>query len=132
MPKKTVQSSSDQRPKATYRITNWADYNTALIQRGSLTIWFNVEALEQWKSPTQTGHPGHPFEYGDVAIECALTLKAVYGLPFRQTQGVFRVHLATRASGLGCARLYHAVSSPEDGRGTTRGPVGDPAASRGH
>jgi hypothetical protein len=87
MPTQSSQSSSEQPPKAKYRITNWADYNKALIQRGSLTIWFNVEALDQWKSPTQPGKPGHPFEYGDIAIECALTLKAVYHLPFRQTQG---------------------------------------------
>ena len=81
------QSSQEQPPKAQYRITNWSDYNTALVRRGSLTIWFNVEALEQWTHPTQTGKPGHPFEYGDMAIECALTLKAVYGLALRQTQG---------------------------------------------
>ena len=87
MPKDPSSAPDERPPKAKYRITNWADYNKALMQRGSLTIWFDVEALDQWKSPTQTGHPGHPFEYGDMAIECALTLKAVYHLPFRQTQG---------------------------------------------
>ena len=87
MPKNTSQVVQDQPPKARYRITNWSEYNTALIQRGSLTIWFNVDTLEQWRQPTQTGKRGHPFEYGDIAITCALTLRAVYGLALRQTQG---------------------------------------------
>jgi hypothetical protein len=26
-----------------YKTTNWADYNTALKLRGSLTIWFDPE-----------------------------------------------------------------------------------------
>lgn len=87
MPKNTSQSAQDQPPKAKYRITNWSDYTNALIRRGSLTVWFNVDTLTQWTQPTQTGNPGHPFEYGEIAIECALTLKAVYGLALRQTQG---------------------------------------------
>lgn len=87
MAKTATQRTEEQNPKATYRIKNWAEYNKALVQRGSLTIWFHEDILETWKKPTQTGNPGHPFEYSDLAIECALTLKAVYGLALRQTQG---------------------------------------------
>jgi hypothetical protein len=87
MAKTTPHSPGEQKPKAKYRIKNWAEYNKALVQRGSLTIWFHEDVLETWKNPPQTGKPGHPFEYSDLVIECALTLKAVYGLALRQTQG---------------------------------------------
>lgn len=86
MVKTTTQRIDEQKPKAKYRLKNWAEYNKALVQRGSLTIWFHEDILAVWKKPTQTGKPGHPFEYSDLAIECALTLKAVYGLALRQTQ----------------------------------------------
>ena len=33
------------RKKATYRIRNWNKYNKALIKRGSLTFWFDEEAI---------------------------------------------------------------------------------------
>jgi IS5 family transposase len=80
------QPAGDQ-PKATYRVKNWSEYNHALIQRGSLTLWFDEEALAEWNQPHQTGKPGHPYDHSDLAIECGLTVKAVYGLAFRQTQG---------------------------------------------
>jgi hypothetical protein len=31
--------------KATYRSRNWREYNNALKQRGSLTIWISSEAI---------------------------------------------------------------------------------------
>lgn len=30
-----------QQTAAKYRIRNWGEYNKALVQRGSLTIWFS-------------------------------------------------------------------------------------------
>ena len=72
--------------KSTYRIQNWPEYNQALKQRGSLTVWFCEDALEQWN---YTGPPqrGAQYKYSDLAIETALTLRTVYGLALRQTQG---------------------------------------------
>jgi hypothetical protein len=32
-------------PKQRYRVTNWAEYDAALRQRGSLTVWFTEEAI---------------------------------------------------------------------------------------
>jgi hypothetical protein len=32
-------------PTARYRVTNWADYDAALVRRGSLTVWFTEEAI---------------------------------------------------------------------------------------
>src|SRR5512143_2963859 len=74
---------------ATYRIRNWAEYNWALVRRGSLTIWVNQESLDAW---SHQGPPrwGARFVYSDTAIQCLLTLRAVFHLPLRATQGMAR------------------------------------------
>src|SRR6187397_1322003 len=73
--------------KATYRIRNWAEYDRALVRRGSLTIWVDQQSLDAWN------HQGPPrwgarFVYSDTAIQCLLTLRAVFRLPLRATQGM--------------------------------------------
>lgn len=73
--------------KQTYRIRNWKEYNKSLVQRGSLTVWFDQESIEAWHSSQQTGKRGRPQRYSDLAIQCCLTLKAVFHLPLRGTQG---------------------------------------------
>jgi len=72
--------------KATYRIRNWAEYNKALIQRGSLTIWFEG-AASKWCEKHHPIKKGRPRIYSDEAILCALVLRAVYHLPLRALQG---------------------------------------------
>lgn len=71
-----------------YRVRNWADYNRALVRRGSLTIWVDEQAL----SPCQNGDVDHkrgrPRVYDDAVIECALVVKAVFHLSLRATQGL--------------------------------------------
>lgn len=76
------------RKKATYRIRNWNKYNKALIKRGSLTFWFDEEAIAAWYEEERTGRRGCPRTYSDVAIQCTLTLRGVYHLPLRGTQGL--------------------------------------------
>ena len=73
------------RPKRT--VTNWAEYDAALRQRGSLTLWVSEEAIEQWKAaPRRT--PGGQASYSDLAITTALMLRAVFRLALRQTEGL--------------------------------------------
>jgi heme-degrading monooxygenase HmoA len=36
-------------PKPRYRVTNRADYDAALRQRGSLTVWFTDDAIAAWR-----------------------------------------------------------------------------------
>ena len=78
----------NKKKKVQYRVRNWAEYNEALVKRGSITIWIDDEVIENWKpepeGPRQRG--GQP-QYSDQAIECLLTLRAVFGLTYRQTQG---------------------------------------------
>jgi hypothetical protein len=73
-----------------YRVRNWNQYNTALVQRGSLTLWFDKDAIVAWQNQEQTAKRGAPKTYSDTAIVCALTLAAVYHLPLRATQGMLK------------------------------------------
>jgi len=74
--------------KTTYRIRNWKEYNQALKQRGSLTVWISDEALQNWTTDEKTGQPGASPTYTDLAIETMLTVKALYHLAGRQTTGL--------------------------------------------
>ena len=74
--------------KKRYRVRNWKDYNKALVRRGSLTLWFDEESIKKWhKSKNKKGR-GRPCKYTDIAIQCMLTLKSVFDLPHRATQGL--------------------------------------------
>ena len=76
-------------PKPVYRIRNWKQYNDALVRRGSLTLWVDQATLDAWRyqGPPQRGAQ---FRYSDTAIECVLTLRSVYHLPLRATEGFAR------------------------------------------
>src|SRR3954465_15666925 len=62
-------------------------YDASLRQRGSLTVWFTDEAVEAWAAEPRTTRGGQPW-YSELAILTALTLRAVFRLAFRQTEGL--------------------------------------------
>jgi hypothetical protein len=68
-----------------YCTTNWRACNAALKQRGSLLIWFDPE-MEWLAAPS--GRRGRPAIFSDAAIQTCLMLKALFGLPLRQTTGL--------------------------------------------
>lgn len=68
-----------------YRTTNWSSYNRALIQRGSLRIWFDKEM--EWHACASTKR-GRPRQFSETAIQTCLTFKVLFGLPLRQTIGL--------------------------------------------
>src|SRR5512147_771795 len=72
--------------QSVYRIRNWKQYNDALVRRGSLTLWLDPAVIDTWRyqGPTRRGAR---FQYSDLAIECLLTLRAVYHLTLRATEG---------------------------------------------
>jgi hypothetical protein len=82
-------SSPQAAPKSAYRIRNWKQYNDALVRRGSLTLWVDQDTLRAWRyqGPARRGAQ---FEYSDLAIECLLTLRSVYHLALRATEGFAR------------------------------------------
>ena len=87
MPFKLNATRRHRIPKQRHRVTNWAEYDAGLRARGSLTVWFTPEAVEAWKAEPRTGRGGQP-SYSALAIATALTLRAVFRLALRQTEGL--------------------------------------------
>lgn len=91
-----------------------------------MTIWLSEEALTSWKAQA-SGKPGGQRVYDKLAIETAVTVRIVYHLALRQTEGflgsVFRLlgvslpvpdhtTISRRAKKLGKLKL-----APPDGKG---------------
>src|SRR5215218_8054405 len=108
-------ASADRRhriPKQRRRITNWAEYDAALRQRGSLTVWFTDAAIAAWHAEPRTTPGGQPW-YSPLAILTALTLRAVFRLALRQTEGLIGSIL--RLLGLDLAVPDHTTLSRRAG-----------------
>src|SRR4051812_3215312 len=87
MPYKVHEPRRHKIPRARYKVRNWPEYDRALQQRGSLTVWVTPEGLAAWHSP-RTGQRGRPRSYSDVAIETGHLLRLAFGRPWRQTEGL--------------------------------------------
>ena len=72
--------------KTKYRIRNWREYERGLRSRGDVTIWLSEDAIAAW-IPPKNGLRGGQRRYSNLAIWTALTLRVVFGLPLRQTEG---------------------------------------------
>ena len=83
-----------KRRKRKYRPRNWPDYNSALVRRGSLTLWVDSRSLDSWLSRDGPARRGRRRTYADAAILCCLMLREVYHLPLRATEGLARSLLA--------------------------------------
>ena len=88
-----VRTSPVPKPKPRYRVANWREYNRALVARGAVTLWIDEAVLAGWGAAGGKG-----WRYSDMAILCALSLRAAFGLTLRQTQGF--LHDLTRLLGL--------------------------------
>jgi hypothetical protein len=75
--------------KKVYRVRNWSDYNKGLVSRGSLSVWFNKDHIR-----SAQGEHGNQ-AYSDSLILCALTIRQLFSLPYRATEGFLRslIHL---------------------------------------
>jgi hypothetical protein len=87
VPYKAKAKSRRHIPKQKRRLTNWPVYEASLRQRGSLTVWFTDEAIAAWRAEPRTNRGGQPW-YSPLAILTALTLRAVFRLALRQTEGL--------------------------------------------
>jgi Transposase DDE domain len=87
VPFKTNADRRHHIPKQRHQVTNWREYDEALRQRGSLTVWFTPAAIAGWRAEPRTTRGGQP-HYSALAITTALTLRAVYRLALRQTEGL--------------------------------------------
>ena len=59
MPYEANEACRHKIPRARYKVVNWPEYDGALQQRGSLTVWVTPEALAAWHPP-HTGQRGRP------------------------------------------------------------------------
>jgi IS5 family transposase len=85
---KATAEQLDQKSKSKYRVRNWAKYNDSLKQRGNITLWIDEDVIRAWRpDPNAPKKRGGQQEYTDGAIECLLTVKAVFHLAYRQTEG---------------------------------------------
>jgi Transposase DDE domain len=87
LPFKLNQDRRHHIPKQKHKVTNWREYDASLRQRGSLTVWFSAEAIEGWRAAPRTTRGGQPW-YSPRAILTALTVRAVFRLALRQTEGL--------------------------------------------
>src|SRR5271169_5282823 len=87
LPFKSLADRRHHIPRQRHRVTNWAAYDAGLRGRGSLTIWFTEAAIATWRAEPRTTRGGQP-RYSSLAITTALTLRAVFRLALRQTEGL--------------------------------------------
>jgi IS5 family transposase len=79
-----------KKTQARYRLRNWSQYNRALVQRGSLTLWVTEDVLQTWHPTQLQGKRGHPRTYTDTAILTMATIQEIYHLGLRQTEGLMQ------------------------------------------
>ena len=74
-------------------MTNRPACEAGLRARGSSTVWFTAEAIAAWRAGPRTGRGGQP-RCSALAITTAPTLRAVFRLALRQTEGLVASILA--------------------------------------
>ena len=75
MPNKLNINGRHHVPKMKFQVTNWAEYETGLRRRGSLTMWITDDAIDAWSAPRRST-PGGQATYSDGAIAGSVALRA--------------------------------------------------------
>lgn len=105
MPKvEKKRKKESKKEKKTYKVRNWREYNEALVNRGRIIFHIADEAIRQWEESERDKKRGRPKKFSDTAIETALTLKQLFRLPLRSTEGLLTEILA---------KLGTACSAPD-------------------
>ncbi|TWT65158.1 Transposase DDE domain protein [Posidoniimonas polymericola] len=73
-----------------YKVTNWKEYNESLVRRGDVTLWLEEDVIIGWEHENAEKKVGRPFTYSEEAVRCLLSLREVFGLTYRQTEGFGR------------------------------------------
>jgi hypothetical protein len=82
-------------------VKNWHEYDHALRDRGDITLWMRQDAMDAW-TPPMTGKRGAQPVYADLAIQSVLTLRLLFRLPLRQTEGFLHALLTLMGVTLPC------------------------------
>ena len=116
VPFKLNQDRRHHIPRQQRKVTNWPAYDASLRQRGSLTVWFTDEAVDAWAAEPRTTRGGQPW-YSELAILTALTLRAVFRLAFRQTEGLIGSIIGLLGLDPACAGPHHPEPPGRDAGG---------------
>lgn len=86
MAARTKMDPGTNKPKYRYRVTNWANYDRALmVSRGDLMVR-RGDDQRQLDAPPPVGR-GKPGLYSALAIQTCLTLKTLFRLPTAPPKG---------------------------------------------
>lgn len=83
---KSKKSKIVDTPKEVYKLRNWSEYNTSLKNRGKITIWLSDDVANSWYYEGERAAGGEVI-YSDVCIEFCLTMRHLFKLGYRQTEG---------------------------------------------
>lgn len=81
--------NTQSRQKSLYRVQNWAEYDKALVERGSITVWMSADFEKTW-CYEGSFQRGAQFDYSEQAIKIMLTVKNVFHLSNRAAEGFVR------------------------------------------
>ena len=56
----TKRSRVHPKYKTQYRVSNWPDYDQALVQRGNITLWVTQDAIDHWNAKPTKRRGGQP------------------------------------------------------------------------
>ena len=90
MAARAKKDDSPAKAKYRYQVKNWVEYDRALVNRGNLTLWFDEDSIGKTRTPPRPAGRGKPGTYSDVAIQTCLTLKTLFRLPYRATEGLLK------------------------------------------
>lgn len=80
--------------KSIGRISNWREYEQALLGRHSLEIFVDGALLDGWLDDSEPRGRGRRALYSDEAVASALSLAAMFGMALRSAEGLLRSILA--------------------------------------
>ena len=109
-------------PKQRHRVTNWAEYDAGLRQRGSLTVCFTEEAIAAWPAAPRTSRGGQPW-CSPLAILTAPTLAGRVPLGPAPDRGTDWLDPA-RAQARACRTGPHHAQPPGQNPGSAAATVG--------
>jgi hypothetical protein len=78
---------SSRKGKSKYKIKNWPKYNESLVNRGGITFWISEDIASSWYHKVDSKKEGGQKKYTDIAIQTSLTMRLIYSLGLRQTEG---------------------------------------------
>lgn len=87
MAKRTKTLTQDKQ----YKVKIWSQYNKSLVDRGDFTLWLDEDVVVDWEHGNDHPKVGRPYLFSDSAILSLLSLREVFRLTYRQTEGFGRV-----------------------------------------